>query len=110
MNLDYVLLGQNVRALRKKQGLSQEQLAERCDISTSFMGLIERGDRKMSLETLMTLVDALETTPDALLLDQMPPSRHTACEMVRTLKFASPHQEEGFLNALRALIKGADEF
>lgn len=65
--MNYIDLGHRVRSLRKKQNLTQEQLAERIDVSASFMGHIERGSRVASLETLVKLCDALDTSPDYLL-------------------------------------------
>lgn len=72
MNIDYISIGSRIRSARTALGLSQEQLAEKCNLSTSFIGHIERGSRKMSLETLASLCDALNVSADYLLLDNMP--------------------------------------
>ena len=53
--MDYIDLGRRVKELRKKQHMTQEALAEKLDISTSFLGHIERGTRVASLETLVKL-------------------------------------------------------
>ena len=53
MNIDYISIGNRIRTARTNLSLSQEQLAEKCNLSTSFIGHIERGSRKMSLETLV---------------------------------------------------------
>ncbi|MBQ3157603.1 MAG: helix-turn-helix transcriptional regulator [Clostridia bacterium] len=65
--MDYKDLGRRVRLLRRQNGMTQEELAEKADISASFMGHIERGTRKASLETLVYLCNALKTTPQFLL-------------------------------------------
>ena len=65
--MDYNDLGGRVRKLRKLQGMTQEQLAERVGISASFMGHIERGTRISSLETLVALCNALDVESDYLL-------------------------------------------
>lgn len=71
--MDYKLMGQRIREHRKTKGLTQEQLAERIDISPSFMGHIERGSRISSLDTVMRLCEVLEVMPNELLTDmQMP--------------------------------------
>ena len=49
--INYVQIGQKIKNLRNEAGLTQEQMAERCEISTSFLGHIERGTRMLSLET-----------------------------------------------------------
>ena len=56
---DYEKIGQRIQRLRKEKGLSQEQLAELIGISLSFLGHIERGTRKTSVETLARICDAL---------------------------------------------------
>lgn len=59
-------MGRRIRTLRKQQHLTQAELAARVGISTSFMGHIERGTRIASLETLVSLSDALEISLDAM--------------------------------------------
>ena len=69
--LDYIKLGKKVRIKRKSKGLTQEQLAEQSGISLSFLGHIERGSRKASLETLVSIANALGVSPDYLLQDSL---------------------------------------
>lgn len=73
--MDYIALGQRIRYFRVKKHLTQEQLAERAEVSASFMGHIERGTRVASLDTLMKLCAALEVTPNDLLGDDLAPVR-----------------------------------
>lgn len=65
--MDYSKLGERVRISRMAAKLTQEKLAERIDVSTSYMGHIERGTRKLSVDTLCRLCDALGVTSDFLL-------------------------------------------
>ncbi len=65
--LDFVKIGARICQLRKLRGLSQIELAKKCGISLSFIGHIERGSRKMSLDTFVTLCRELETDADGLL-------------------------------------------
>lgn len=65
--IDYKDFGMRVRELRRKHGLTQEELAEQAGISTSFMGHIERGSRVASLETLVLLCNALKASPEYFL-------------------------------------------
>ena len=63
MNYDfYKLLGKNIKDRRKKLGFTQQQLADKMNISLNFMGKIEVAFSKPSLDTLIELADALETT------------------------------------------------
>ena len=65
--MDYVSLGAHIRRERVMRGWTQEHLAEKANISLSFLGHIERGTRKASLETLVTLANVLEISMDSLL-------------------------------------------
>ncbi|MBQ8159885.1 MAG: helix-turn-helix transcriptional regulator [Clostridia bacterium] len=65
--MNYVDLGQRVRATRKKQAMTQEQLAEKVGISSSFLGHIERGTRAVSVDTLVALCNVLSVRADYLL-------------------------------------------
>ena len=60
-------LGQRVRALRQRNGLSQEQLAEAADLHWTYVSGIERGKRNPGLNTLGRLAKALGVTPSKLL-------------------------------------------
>jgi transcriptional regulator with XRE-family HTH domain len=53
------ILAENVRALRLRKGLSQEQLAEICGLHRTYVGSVERGERNATLSTLETLARGL---------------------------------------------------
>ncbi len=67
--MDYIYLGKRIREERLKAHLTQEQLAEYSDISLSYMGQIERGERKVTLETLLRICNCLKVSVDFLLKD-----------------------------------------
>ncbi len=65
--LDYGKVGMRIRQVRKAKGWSQGELAEKCGISMSFLGHIERGTRIMSMETFVNICTALDAGADELL-------------------------------------------
>ena len=65
--MNYQDLGARIRDIRRHQGFTQEQLAEKTGISASFLGHIERGTRVASLETLVSLCNVLHVSPEYLL-------------------------------------------
>ena len=69
--MDYVDLGRRIRKQRIQRGWTQEALAERVNVSTSFVGHVERGTRKASLETLVALANVLDVSLDYLLSGSM---------------------------------------
>jgi transcriptional regulator with XRE-family HTH domain len=56
----YRILGEAVRVKRKKARLSQEQLAEKADLTRNYIGDIERAEKKITLETLAKIAKALK--------------------------------------------------
>ena len=63
-------LGQRIRHIRQSRPdkLTQEDLAERSEISVSFLSMIERGERAPHIETLIRIASALEVTVSELFL------------------------------------------
>lgn len=67
--MDYYKIGQRIRKIRKAHGLTQEELAEKIDISTTHMSHIETGNTKLSLPVFLEIAAALEVRTDDLLGD-----------------------------------------
>ena len=65
----YKMIGLKVAYYRKLKGLTQEQLAERMGVGTSFIGQIEAVNiaKAISLDTLFSISKALEIPPKKLL-------------------------------------------
>lgn len=56
----------NLRRARRAAGISQEELAKRCEIHRTEVSLLERGGREPRLGTMVKLAIALGTEPEAL--------------------------------------------
>lgn len=69
--MDYKALGSRIRQQRKLMRMTQEELAAVSDVSTSYIGHIERGIKRCSLETLVCICNALDISPNALLRDSL---------------------------------------
>lgn len=65
----YKLLGEAIRVARKKAGLSQEELAEKVNLTRNYIGTIERAERKITLETLAKIAKALKCRVRDLIWD-----------------------------------------
>ena len=68
---DYKAIGNRIKQARKRQKITQEKLAEMTDLSTSHMSHIESGKTKVSLPSLIQIANALHTTVDSLLHDNI---------------------------------------
>ena len=59
-------IGKRIRARRHALGMSQEALAERAGLHYTYIGQIERGEKNASIETMLKLCAALDTTLEKL--------------------------------------------
>ena len=88
----------NLKYYRKIAGLSQAKLAERCNLSTSFIGEIEMGRSIPSIKTLETIAQALNIKTYQLLLDLENTTAPTKEDLLNKL-------ENELSNSMSALIK-----
>lgn len=68
--IDYALLGLRIKEVRQLKGLTQENLAELVKCNTSHISNIENNHTKVSLNVLLSIANALDTSIDSLLSDQ----------------------------------------
>ena len=68
---DYKAIGNRIKQARKRQKITQKKLAEMTDLSTSHISHIESGKTKVSLPSLIQIANALHTTVDSLLHDNI---------------------------------------
>ena len=66
--VDYKKLGERIAARRRELGLKQWQVNDMAGLSDKYLSNIERASSVPSVDVLMRLCSALDTTPDALLL------------------------------------------
>lgn len=67
MKLDTI--GKNIRKFREIKKLRQEDLAEKTDLTTNYIGMIERGEKIPSLETFINILNSLGVSADMVLSD-----------------------------------------
>lgn len=65
----YRLLGGAIRTGREKAGLSQEELAEKVNLTRNYIGMIERAEKKITIETLAKIAKALKCRVRDLMWD-----------------------------------------
>jgi len=71
MTLNYIIIGRNIKEARLKKHLSQAQLAELTELSSGYISFIETGARGLSIETFVTLANALEASADYLFAENL---------------------------------------
>jgi transcriptional regulator with XRE-family HTH domain len=60
-------IGQRIRQLREKRGLSQEEFADECELHRTYIGSVERGERNLTINSLHTIAKTLGITLSELL-------------------------------------------
>lgn len=103
--MDYSKLGKRIREERKKLNLTQAQLAEAIDISDTYMGAIERGERSLTLDTLVRLVERLGVTVDYMLSDSVSDSDSNIMNQIKQVIDNQPlERKQMAVNVLRAIF------
>lgn len=95
--MDYAALGKRIRDERLMQRLTLEKLAERTDKSINFIGQIERGEGKPSLETLVDIANALGVTVDSLLSDNIKACDNSIDKEISALLHKMNHSGKRFI-------------
>ncbi len=67
--MDRKILGKRIREERLRLKLTQEQLSERIDVTASYLGAVERGEKSMTLEKLIDLINVFGVSMDYILSD-----------------------------------------
>ena len=88
----YQRIGRQIREQRKRKNLTQERLAERAGISLSFLGHIERGSRKLSVDTLYKICAVLDCSADELLGTGRSDVRISAAEILKQALYLAENE------------------
>lgn len=83
--MNRAILGQRLREERIRSGLTQEQTAEYINVSTAYIGLIERGERSVTLEKIILLAECFHVSVDYLLKDFLPSDTSTDDKQMQLL-------------------------
>lgn len=67
--MQFDTIGKNIRKYRLEKKLRQEDLAEKTGLSTNYIGMVERGEKLTSLETFISILNALEVSADMVLTE-----------------------------------------
>ena len=71
MTLNTKALGNKIKTIRKRKGITQQTLAELTDCTPTHISYCETGRKNMSLDTLVRIANALNVTTDELLIDSL---------------------------------------
>ena len=108
--MDYYKIGQRIRRYRKAVCMSQEQLAERVNISVTHMSHIETGNTKLSLPVLVDISKALEVRTDELLFDSPSPKEISMTELNSILETCTSEQLCVIVETVKAIKNSFDKY
>lgn len=108
--MDRVSLGKRIREERIRSGLTQEQTAEYINVSTTYVGMIERGERSVTLEKLILLAECFHVTIDFLLQDVLPTtSSANERQMLALWHSASDDEQAMILSILKSVLNHSNQ-
>lgn len=103
--MEYKSIGKNIRKRRDELGIKQEELAEMVELSVSYVGAIERGEKLPKLEVFIRIANALKVSADTLLSDVLDVGNQIiASELSKEISDLSKSEQRRILNVIRTMI------
>ena len=104
--MDINLIGEQMKAKRKKLNWTLEQLSERIGVSHNYMGHIERGTRIPSVPILLKMASELDVSLDYLFGDQTPSSySHYIDKMISKMKNLNEAQQKQLYDVFESAMQ-----
>ena len=108
--MDNRQIGHRIKEIRESRGYTQEQLAEKLNLSVQHVSVIERGVKSPRLDTFVRIANILEINADYLLRDVLHVSSQlTSNELYDMLGQVSEKEKRRILEVVRVLIQTSDK-
>lgn len=105
MALDYNIIGQRLKKARQNKNFTQEDLAEKLDVSVAFLSRIERGSSHINLKRLNQICDILHITEGQILNGSSSNSKnYLDSEFSELLKTSSSEQQKLIYKIAQVII------
>lgn len=102
------IVGMNIREVRKQKKLTQEELAEKCELQTSYLAGVERGERNITLQTLDKIARGLEVNAQQL-FELENPMKQLPIEMEKKIYLFTNELKNKSNKEIDLIIKIANE-
>ncbi|WP_138417933.1 helix-turn-helix domain-containing protein [Aquibacillus sediminis] len=99
------IIGERLRLLRKKRGLSQEELAHLSCLHPTYIGQLERGEKNATLNTIEKVTSALEISIEELFQFQDPNNSQHELEILQQLEMVDAEDRATILKIIDVLIE-----
>ncbi|MCC8131040.1 MAG: helix-turn-helix domain-containing protein [Ruminococcus sp.] len=101
----YATFGQRIGYLRKQKGISQEELAEKVNLSREFISMVENNKMGLGVDSLVNIANSLEVSADDILVDCLEYSTSTADSELHRLLLDCNETEEYILTQTAKVLK-----
>lgn len=106
MALDYNVIGNRIKQARLAKNYTQEDLAEKIDISVAFLSRVERGYSKINLKRLNQICDLLDVTEGYVLNGASnKSSNYLEKEFAELLSTCSPEKQRMIYNVAKTIAE-----
>lgn len=99
-------VGKRIKQRREQLGLTQEQFAEKLGVATNYISTIERGASFPRYEKLVAIINALETSADAIFCDVVTHSlEYKSYMLLDKMRDLPPEEQNRILETLDFLVQ-----
>ena len=99
------IIGRRIQEIRKQRGLTQEQMAERVNISPHYLSALERGVYNIKLDLLVDILNILNCSADEVFQDVVSSSsKIKASQLSEKLKGLPVHEQRKILEVIEIMI------
>lgn len=102
-------IGERIRDVREKLRLTRENLAEMLGLSPLYIGQLERGERQMSLDTLVKVSDYLHIPTDYLIYGSTPENEREKNRIITLLNKCSKKELSLIENIIKLILSHRNE-
>lgn len=101
--VDKVSIGKIIQTLRKDRKLTQEELAEKIDISKNYLSKVERGISKLNIETFLKMADVLSFTLEDFGVNKQNKNGKYKIELLELILTFSESEANAYLEILHTI-------
>jgi transcriptional regulator with XRE-family HTH domain len=110
ITMDFSILGNKIRQLRKDNNLTQEALADEIELSYTYLGQVERGVRGINLPNLVKLANKFNVSLDYLLSEYLNnnignESKSLDNEWLEIIKNKTPLEKKRYIAIIKDISK-----
>lgn len=106
--IDFGIIGERIKCKRQEKGITQEQLAEKMDLSVAYLSRVERGKSSINLKRLVEMSELLGINVSELITGTNPKTEiYLDKEMKNVLEKCTPEKQR-LIYHIAKIIAGID--